>query len=417
MARLEPVFDAHGFIQDGRLNVLLRNYLGYFDNGSTERRAWVQGMRLYYESGYVRGPVDFGIDLAPFVGLKLNGGKGAKNMVHVGSDPSAPNENAWNYLGEYVLKANVLDLHMRYGLQTISNPFLKPYDNRALPPTFKGLALSRLLGRSISLKGGRFHAVNARGADRLQRLATSYTAVPVERLTYAGAEWERADGTRVMAYAGEARDLWRQYYVSLPVGAGGAGTVQWVGKLDGYLTRGTRRQRQGSVDNAVWSASMTVRGASSSLVVAFQKNASDTYFDFLQETSGIYLANAMGNDFNAPREKSVQLRYRFGASGPGAPSFGLMMWAISGWGADGAAGANAYGPEGGVADNPYRKNGAPIGGTHQEYGFNPSFTFQSGALKGARVFMVVTIHNVSARYPGKSFRDWRIMADVPLQIF
>lgn len=405
----------HGFLEDSSLNLLLRNYYGYF-NSISDRTAWVQGARLYFESGYTRGPIGIGLAMAPFFAVKLNGGRGAGNMVHVGPDIDSPNKPAWAFLGEYALKAKLFDLQMRYGLQTVVNPFLKPYDNRSLPPTFRGLSLTQSIGPEVSIKGGNFDAVNARGANHLVPLTTSYGGVEVAQLSYAGFEWERPAGTRAALYASTAKNLWNQYYVSLPYSANGVGGVQWIGKLDAYFTKGTGKQLQGQIDNRAFSAAVTGKSGASSLTFAYQKIVGNEYFDFVQETSGIYLANAMGNDFNAPHEKSVQLRYKFDGSSA-FPGFTLTTWAISGWAADGTEGARRYADVGTLLHKLYWKNGLPVKGTHEEYAFNPSYTFQSGAFKTTRVFLVLTLHDLSKHYPGKTYLDWRLIADVPIKFF
>ncbi|NYH16001.1 hypothetical protein GGD41_003229 [Paraburkholderia bryophila] len=85
-----------GFIADSHLNLQFRNYSDYFQAPKTTyRHAWIQGAQANYESGFTQGLVGFGVDASLFAALKLDGGNGAGNMVHVGKDGGGSQQLAW----------------------------------------------------------------------------------------------------------------------------------------------------------------------------------------------------------------------------------------------------------------------------------------------------------------------------------
>ncbi|WP_321936604.1 OprD family outer membrane porin, partial [Paraburkholderia sp. J8-2] len=203
-----------GFIADSSLTLNLRNYLDHFDNeGGPHRHAWVQGAMLDYTSGYTQGPIGLGLDASLYGALKLDGGQGAGNMVHVGKDGGGSNQLAWAYPGIWDVKARVSDTVAKYGLQMVSdNPFFEPHDNRALPPTFLGASLVSKDVSNAVLQAGSFTKVNPRGHTNLVDLSTSYGGVKFKRFSYLGGSWDYSKDGSLSLFANQADDVWRQYY-------------------------------------------------------------------------------------------------------------------------------------------------------------------------------------------------------------
>ncbi|MCA3840386.1 OprD family outer membrane porin, partial [Burkholderia sp.] len=97
----------------------------------------------------------------------------------------------------------------------------------------------------------------------------------------------------------------------------------------------------------------------------------------------------------------------------GLPGFKAMVWGVTGWGADGSAGA-ANDPS---KSSIYWSNGAPVQGRHHEFGFIPSYTFQSGKLKDTKVTFIAMWHNGSAHYSDATNREYRLVVNLPLHAF
>lgn len=394
----------------GSWQLLLRNYSEYLSIspgtvGATSRQAWVQSARLAYRSGYSHGDIGLGVDVSLYSAVKFNGGIGAGNMVYVGDNGHGSNRTAWAYLGEYMLKAKLGSVLFKYGLQETTSPYLDPYDIRALPPTFRGLSAEVAWWPELNFKAGSFERMNARGANYLQPLATSYGGVGFERLSYVGVHWSNASLGQLTLYTSRAKDIWNQNYVSVSRSVGDAAALKWTCRVDGYLTKAQGRAGAGPIDNHSYSLAISAQHRATSVTLAYQKIGGEQFFDYLQETSGIYLANAMGVDYNAPHERSVQLRYDFDGNTAGLPGFKVFVWGIRGSGADGSAGAARYRDPGSLLHELYWSLGRPVNGRHHELGLKPTYTVQGGTFKDTKLSLSMVAHRQSVFYPSKSFNN------------
>ena len=410
--------NSKGFVADSHLDLEWRNYTDYFHaNGSGRRHAWVEGLQAKFESGFTEGPIGFGVDAALFGAFKFDGGRGARNMVYLGRHGDGANRLAWAYPGMYAVKARISDSLLKYGLQDVSNPFLDPHDNRALPPTFLGASLlSREIG-GLAVQGGSFTKVVARGQSNLTDLRTTYGGVTVKRVTYAGATWDYAPNGSASLYADQADDVWRQYYASLQHGIGAPDTLKVTGFANLYATRDTGAALQGAVNDTAYSVSVSAQHGPHALLLGYQKILGDQFFDYIDETAGVYLVNSMDVDYNAPHEQSLQLRYTFDGKYAGLPGFLAMIWAQQGWGADASAMAGRAGANGPAYTALYFKNGQPVHGRHHEFGFIPTYVVQSGRLKNAKVTLIAQWHVGSAYYSDSTNQVYRLLVTLPVRVF
>lgn len=409
---------SNGLVADSRLHLEFRNYADYFHSvGSNHRHAWVQGLQANFESGYTQGPVGFGFDASLFGALKLDGGRGAHNMVHVGKGGGGANQLAWAYPGVYDVKARVSETVAAYGLQNVSNPFLEPHDNRALPPTFLGASLLSREVEHLSLQAGSFTKVDARGHTNLTELATSYGGVAFKRLSYAGTTWDYSPNGSVSLYADQADDVWRQYYASIQQSLGRVESIKLTGFGNVYSTHDTGSALQGPIRNNACSVALSAQHGPHSLLLGYQKIFGDQFFDYVNETAGVYLVNSMDVDYNAPHEQSLQLRYAFDGKYAGLPGFSAMLWGAQGWGADASALANRYGPNGPAYSAIYFKNGQPVHGRHHEFGFIPSYVVQGGRFRNAKVTLIAMWHVGSAYYSDSGNQEYRVVVTVPVRVF
>lgn len=409
---------SNGLIADSRLNLEWRNYTDYFHAaGSNHRHAWVEGVQAKFESGFTRGAIGFGFDAALFGALKLDGGRGAGNMVHVGKHGGGENQLAWAYPGLYAVKARMSESTLTYGLQNVSNPFLDPHDNRALPPAFLGAALLSREVKGLALQAGSFTKVAARGHTNLTGLRTTYGGVPFQRVSYAGATWDYSANGSASLYADQADDVWRQYYASLQHAVGQVDTVKLTGFANVYSTHDTGAALQGPLKNNAYSVSLSAQHGPHALLVGYQKILGDQFFDYIDETAGVYLVNSMDVDYNAPHEQSLQLRYMFDGKYAGWPGLQATVWAQQGWGADASAGAGRYGVGGPSFSALYFRNGQPVHGRHHEFGFIPTYVVQHGPLKTAKVTFIAEWHVGSAYYSDSTNQLYRLLVTLPVRVF
>ncbi|UXZ64599.1 OprD family porin [Burkholderia multivorans] len=403
-----------GFIADSHLDFLFRNYADVLDNkGGPHRHAWIQGVMANFESGYTTGLIGIGFDASLYAALKLDGGAGAGSMAHIAKGGGGSNQLAWAYPGIYDVKARISNTVIKYGLQAVDNPFMEQHDNRALPPTFLGATIVSNEFKNVMLEAGSFTKTDARGHSTLTNLTTQYGGTRVNRITYVGGTWDYSPNGEVALYANQADDVWHQYYASVKHSIGSPQTIKWTGFGNVYSTHDTGDALQGKINNNAYSLSLAAQHGPHELLLAYQQILGDQFFDYLNETNGIFLANSMDVDYNAPHEKSLQLRYTFYGKEAGLPGFKAMVWGVTGWGADGSAGA---------ANDPshssiYWSNGAPVQGRHHEFGFIPSYTFQSGKLKGTKVTFIAMWHNGSTHYSDATNREYRLVVNLPLHAF
>lgn len=260
------------WLKSGQLDLVLRNYADYLEIGDgQDRHAWVQGMQAHYQSPFADGPIGLGFDMSPYAAVKLDGGRGARNMVHVDLNGSGADCTAWAYCGGYTIKAKVASVLVKHGLQSISNPFLDPYDIRALPPSFKGTSAMASPAAGLKLSAGSFNALIPRGSTFLQPLATTYGGIPFSRLSYAGVEWQYDKDGKVLVYISRANDVWTQHFVALTRSAGELASVRWTADVHGYSTRDQGARLQGVIDNKAYSLALTGAHGASSLMMGYQR--------------------------------------------------------------------------------------------------------------------------------------------------
>jgi hypothetical protein len=410
--------DSKGLMADSHFDLEWRNYTDYFHaTGTKHRHAWVEGLQAKFESGFTQGPIGFGFDAALFGALKLDGGKGARNMVHLGRHGDGANRLAWAYPGMYTVKARISDSSLTYGVQDVSNPFLDPHDNRALPPTFLGVALLSRELKGLALQAGSFSKVVARGQTNLSDLRTTYGGVTFKRVSYAGATWDYAPNGSASLYADQADDVWRQYYASFQYGVGTPESVKLIGFVNGYSTHDTGAALQGPLRSNVYSVSLSAQRGPHALLLGYQKVFGEQFFDYIDETAGVYLVNSMDVDYNAPHEQSLQLRYTFDGKYAGLPGLSAIVWAQQGWGADGSASTGRYGANGPSYSALYMKNGQPVHGRHHEFGLIPTYVVQSGPLKHAKVTLIAEWHVGSAYYSDSTSQVYRLLVTLPTRVF
>lgn len=406
-----------GFIADSRLTLEWRNYTDYFHAPGTSRHAWAEGVQANFESGFTRGAIGFGLDAGLFSEFKIDGGRGAHNMVHAGRRGDGERRRAWAYPGMVGVKVRISESVLKYGLQDVSNPFLDPHDNRALPPTFLGASLVSREVNGLSMQAGSFTKVDPRGQTNLVSLRTTYGRVPFKRVTYAGATWNYSPDGFASLYADQADDVWRQYYASLQYGIGSVRSIRLTGFVNVYSTHDAGQALQGPIHNNAFSLSLSAQHGPHGLLLGYQKILGDQFFDYIDETAGVYLVNSMDVDYNAPHEQSLQLRYTFDGKYAGMPGFSAILWAQQGWGADASAAEHDRGLAGSPVDALYFRNGQTVQGRHHEFGIIPTYVVQSGPLRNAKVTVIAQWHVGSARSADSTNQVYRLVMTVPMRVF
>jgi len=404
----------------GHLDLLLRTYAEELQYLSGARRhAVIQSARLLYQSEYYStgSDVSVGVDAGLYGALRFDGGGGMRNMGHYRYDGTGPSDHAWAYPGEYALKARLGQTTVKYGLQSGGdNPFTPPYDIRALPPTFRGITMVSTDIPGVKLAAGSFNGVIPRGDDGVRRLSTSYSEVGFDRMSYVGMETRIGD-VKTSFYANHATDLWNQFYGSASKDMAVSEQVMLTGRMDAYLTRAAGARVGGEIDNRALGLSLTAQRGPHSVLVGYQAIGGDQFYDYMNETAGIALSNAMGVDYNSPHERSGQLRYVFNGDRAGLPGLRLMAFTVQSHGVDASAGAAAHGSVDDPLHNLYWKKGQPAHGGRKEWAAKVTYQVQTGALKDMKIAFYVYRTRADAFYPGSSFNDSQLMINFPVRVF
>jgi hypothetical protein len=409
--------ESNGFIEDSHFKLLFRSYTEHAESrGNTKKDAWVIGNQAVFESGYTRGLFGLGFDASLFSALKLNGGYGARNRVHLNADGTGQDQLAWTYPGVWDVKARVSNTVLKYGQQLFDNPFLVPHDNRALPPTYRGFSLASDEIKHLMLKAGSVDAVLARGMTSTSSLSTEYGAVKFSRFTYAGGDYVYGDDASISLYGSRAENVWDQYYLTASQSIGSPSSVRWTGSAAYYYTHAVGQSRGGPINNNAYSLALSGQHDAHTVQIGFQQIASNQFFDYVGQSAGNYLANSLDVDYNAPHEKSVQLAYSLKMRDYGVPGLELTTWTAYGWGADASASAQRYADPSSALHDLYWKNGEPVHGTHWEFGVIPSYRVINGKLKDTTVKFYYMHHHAGRYYSDDTNDVYRLMVNVPVNV-
>ena len=404
-------------LADSALHILLRNYRDSLTiNGYGTQRGWVQGAQGNFVSGLSSGQSGFGVDASLFGAVKLDGDGASGDMVHVDRDGSGgERRKAWAYMGGYAVKARYGGMLLKYGLQQVENVFFESKDNRALPPSFRGVTLTGDPAGGVGVEAGSIDAVNPRGRTGLVGLKTAYGGTPISRLSYAGVNLTSAS-SKVSVYAAQARDVWNQLFIAGRHSVGASEASKWTVGGAAYLTRDQGAGLQGPIGGKAYSVALARQLGASELAISFQHVVSDQYLDYVQEANGLYLANGMVADYNGPREKSLQLRYTANGADFSLPGMNVIFWGIAGRSKSPAQVTRAA-PQAGTWRDAYWRGGAHVHGNHHELGLKASYVFDRGDIKGISLAFIALVHRGSAHYVEPSEREYRLILNVPVKVF
>lgn len=397
-----------------QLSILWRSYAEQIEEGKDARHAWVQSVRFIADSAFTAGPIGVGVDLGLYSAWKLNASPAAGNMVYVKREGGGQSRDLWAYPGLLAVKARHGDWVAKYGLHTVANPVLAPFDNKSLPPSFRGLSLTGKVDAELSVELGSFNGMIRRSHSDLTRLSSAYGWIPYPRLSYVGFRQKGANENELAVYAGHANDMWNQLYVGMGTTVKIDDALSYRARFDFYGVDSVVGGRQGPMSTAGFSVSHGVRFRQSSLTLSYQQIVGEQWVDFCRDSQGFYLANSVANDFNAPNERSLQLRYAYRGLELGAARLNVSAWAVAGWRADASVEAARQAALGSLLHNLYWKNGAPIRGPHQELGIKATVMFPGGFLKDTTAALSLISHQVSAHYLGESYRQIVLTLNRPI---
>lgn len=423
---------ASGFIDGQSLKLTTRNFAAREHNrdnwsfsipksdGSTEashrRSTWVQGTIVQYSSGYTEGTVGVGLDVAAFDAINLERGKGriAGGGNRTLADDDGRGVGNWSKLGVANLRARISSTELKVGRFQVDTPVFGYIDNRALPSSFNGLAISSAELDNLALQGGTFRKTSPRTGAGDEAFTSEYGSrtITSSRFSYLGGTYKPVESLELALYGARFKDIWDQYYLGATHTVGDREQLSLKSAFNGYHTRDSGTRKAGYIDNNAWSLAFTLAHQAHALTLGWQQIIGDEYFDYVHETAAIYLANSLLSDYNGPNERSAQLRYETDWGYFGVPGLSTAAWYAKGWGIDGTGyDGDRHGAHGDYADVRNMD-----GERHHEYGLSAAYKLQGGQLKDSTFKLMLMDHKASAYQADGSVREVRLVSTFPFNL-
>ncbi|WP_318652851.1 OprD family porin [Pseudomonas sp. PDM18] len=417
--------ESGGFIEDSRWNLLNRTVFDqreyrHGDRNSGARNAykprserngyaeeWAYGLMGSLQSGFTQGSVGLGLDAHLYQGLLLDSGGGRAGKARlVGLDNDGHPKDSFAR-GGAALKTRVSSTTLWWGEQRVKTPVFSSSDSRLLPETATGFFLSSEEFSGLRLVGGHFTESTDRNASSHDRgFVVNYSnARQGNAFDLAGFIYAPAKSASLSLFTSRYEDSWRQDYlggtVSQPLGSGQDLSLY----VNLYRTRDTGQAFSGRIDNTTWSLLGGYGVGAHRLSVGYQQVDGDTPFDYVTR-GAIFLTNAVQlSDFNAPNERSWQLRYDLDLASFGAPGLSMAAAYVRGTDIDGSH----VDPRGGYAYLGYGE-----GGKHWERDLMLQYRVPEGRAKGLRLVLMHNSHRANAAQTELNTDQLRVAVEYPL---
>ncbi|MGN8275272.1 OprD family porin [Pseudomonas sp. SMV71] len=410
--------EAKGFVEDASAKLLLRNY--YFNrdnkNGGNDQKDWTQGIWGNFNSGYTQGTVGVGIDAFGYLAVKLDGGDGTGGTGNMSRDADGDVNDSQGKAGA-AIKFRISKTELKFGdMQPSTSPVFAVGGSRILPQTASGFQLQSSEVKDLDLEAGHFYSGTSQ--DRNARdggLFANYAGVEANTIDYLGGKYAFSDNLSASVYGAKLEDIWNQYYGNLnyTIPMGGDQSLNLDGNI--YRTTDAGSAKAGDISNTTFSLAAAYSFLKAHTVtVAFQKVNGDTPFDYIgvgknnRGGDSIFLANSIQySDFNAPNEKSAQVRYDLKMAEYGVPGLSFMARYVKGWDIDGSKMD---------ATSPYNAIGYGDDGKHHETNFEAKYVVQAGPAKDLSFRVRQAWHRANTDQAEGDINEFRLIVDYPISI-
>ncbi|EJM85519.1 outer membrane porin, OprD family [Pseudomonas sp. GM74] len=409
--------EAKGIVEDSTLNLLVRNYYFNRDNkdGARDQKDWTQGIWGNFSSGYTQGLIGVGVDAFGYLAIKLDGGDGTGGTGNMSRDADGEVNDSQGKAGGAV-KFRVSKTELKVGdMQPSTAPVFAVGGSRILPQTASGIQLQSSEVKDLDLEAGHFYSATSQ--DRNARdggLFATYAGVEANSIDYFGGKYGITDNLSASLYGAKLEDIWNQYYANLnyTIPLGGDESLNLDGNI--YNTKDTGDAKAGEISNTAYSLAAAFSFMKAhTITLAFQKVNGDTPFDYIgvgknnRGGDSIFLANSIQySDFNAPGEKSAQVRYDLKMAEYGVPGLSFMTRYVKGWDIDGT---NT--PAGSAYEGLYGADGK-----HNETNFEAKYVVQTGPAKDLSFRIRQAWHFANADEGEGDVKEFRFIVDYPLSV-
>lgn len=400
-----------GFVEDSKLNVLLRNaYMNRdYKDGNKDKAEWGQAAIGTFSSGFTQGTVGVGVDAFGLYAVRLDGGKGRSGAGGIDFFKQGDSGNAADDLskGGAAVKFRVSNTVLKYGDQMPSLPVLN-YDNaRLLPESYTGTLITSKEIEGLEVNAGRFTAESRKSAE-------GRDSGGLKSINVLGGSYKFTDQFTAALYASDVEDVLKKQYVGanyvFPISKDQSLTLDFNGyrtKLDNSYVRENGITGD---DNKIWSLAAIFATGPHSFTLAHQRSTGDSNLGYAyggyQKGQGrvgdggstIFLANSYWSDFNAEDERSWQLGYGLDFGAFGVPGLTYNVAYVRG-------------------DN--ITTSTSTGGTEREIFNQFKYVVQSGAAKDLSIKLRSSILRVSQKSSeyNVSGNEVRVFVEYPINVF
>ncbi|MBI6852349.1 OprD family porin [Pseudomonas cichorii] len=412
--------EAKGFVDGSTLDLKLRNY--YYDRdkknttGPNRRddKDWTQGLWVNYSSGYTQGTVGVGVEAFGYFGLKLDGQRkysGSGNLV-TSSDGS--NEDSFGKGGGAV-KFRISKTELKVGDLQPTSPVFAVGGSRLLPQTASGISLQSSEFKGLDLEAGHYYSGTSQDeTNRSGKIYANYAFVESDSADFVGGKYAITDNLGVAFYASKLEDIWNQYYANVNYALPLSGDQSLAFDANIYRTLDEGSAEAGSINNTTASGSVAYSfAAAHTVTLAFQKVDGDTPFDYIgigdnnRGGDSIFLNNSVQySDFNAPNEKSWQVRYDLNMAPYGVPGLSFMTRYLRGYDIDGTKT-----PAGSSYAGIYGEDGK-----HHETNFEAKYVVQAGPAKDLSFRIRQAWHRGDTAQGDGDVNEFRLIVDYPISV-
>jgi imipenem/basic amino acid-specific outer membrane pore len=412
---------AKGFVEDSHWTLLNRSVYdrrdyrhGARSNGArnalkprSERNGyaeeWGYGLMGTFISGFTPGTIGVGVDAHLYYGQKLDSGggrAGKARLLGIDNDNHVKDNIA---RGGAALKLRTSSTVLSYGEQRVKTPVFSSSDSRLLPETATGFFLSSREFENLNLVAGHFTESTDRNAASHDRgFVVNYSnGRQGNNVDLAGAVYSGVEGLTASLYTSRYEDTWQQHYIGSVYSHALDDDSALSFNFNLYRTTGIGKKLSGHIDNTTWSLLSSYVVDRHTFSLGYQHVDGNTPFDYVTR-GAIYLSNAVQlSDFNAPNERSWQLKYDLALT----PGLVLSAAYLRGDHIDGTH----VDPDGGYAYLGYGK-----GGKHWERDLEARYVVQSGKAKGMSVSLRYNVHRGNMAQAELDADQIRLAVEFPL---
>ena len=419
MSHAEQQSDAAGFVEGSHLKLLSRNYYWHQTGDAGKQKDWTQGEMLDFTSGFTQGVVGFGLDAFAYGAAKLDGGSGQVGSMTLPFRDDGDPADSYSKAGGSV-KLRLSSTTLRYGDLQPQVPVFATGNYYQLNQTATGWMLDSAELSGLTLGAGHFTSGTGYiSTNHDGDLGLAYAGKSTSQIDYAGGAYSFNDQLSVMLYAAQFKDLMNQYYSNVNYILPLSDTQAFTFDFNIYRSVDSGHAEAGDINLTAASLSAAFSTGPHKFLLAIQRNDGDQPQDYAAIGStrpgvaagvysgGIYLANATEiSDFNAPNERSVQVRYDLDMSTFGVPGAKFTLKHLRGYDIDGTnlSEDSAYFGLYGKSEKEHETN------------IIAEYVVQSGPAKDLSAKVFQSWHS-GAPSTGGSITQTRFSLSYPLEIF